>query len=184
MRISRLDVMQKKFDDLESKVVKNIWPKLREHHDRLGKLDRALASVADLSQKNTQVITDANVIATRNELENFIRKTDLRFQKVFKPEIVIGKRFEQKLDTLQRQIRDNENKAQQQGVRISEAKKEHFDLLKRVDLMQGRQTRAEPTQKQLDDAQAGTAQRHEAHETKVESLDKTISSLKQQLTTC
>ena len=49
MRISRLDVMQKKFDDLESKVVKNIWPKLREHHDRLGKLDRALASVADLS---------------------------------------------------------------------------------------------------------------------------------------
>ena len=49
MKISRLDVMQKKFDELESKVLKNVWPKVREHNDRLGKLDRALASVADLS---------------------------------------------------------------------------------------------------------------------------------------
>ena len=66
---------------------------------------------------------------------------------------------------------------------MADARKEHTDLLKRVDLMQGRQTRAEPTQKQLDDAQAGTAHRYET-ENKVESLDKTISSLKQQLATC
>ena len=91
-------------------MLKNIWPKISEQQAKIRNLDRAVGDVADLSKQNTQVITDANVIATRNELEDFIQRTENRFKVVFKPVITVGKKFEHRIDALQKEMKDNENK--------------------------------------------------------------------------
>ena len=105
--ISRLDQMQKKFNDLESKIHNNVWPKIREQHERLNNLDRSLADVADLSKQNTQVLTDSNPIKMLKDLNSFIKRCERGFKQLNKPIIQVGNQFEKKLDASHRKVQDN-----------------------------------------------------------------------------